>query len=211
MLVLIYKENNQRLVFPAIYGEEEMDGKLLVSKTDELVRAGILKTGKERFLLTEPYASFVEGITQAEIFVNADTVHGGISPLFSYLRADYVICFEAAQTRPGQFRICRADYSEWFNIVSAHFGIESESCIDADSGFFEQEQIFDGEYTVGCLEIANNVGGEKIMTVDVPDIFPYPMMQCSSESGVCVKSFGKKELLEVISECWKGGNLCDIG
>lgn len=211
MLVLIYKNNDQKLVFPAIYGEEEMSGKILVSKMDELVREGILETDKERFLLTEPYASFVDGITQAEIFVNADTVPGEIPPLFSYLGADYVICFEAAQTRPGQFRIRRADYGEWFSLVSARFGIESESCIEADSGFFEQEQIFDGEYTVGRLEIANNAGGERIMTVEVADIFPYPTMQCSSESGVCVKSFGRKELLEVISECRKGGDFCDIG
>lgn len=106
MLVLIYKRSGSKLLFPAVYSEKEMDEKMLVAKTDELTGAGILKAHGDRFLLTEPYISFIDGITQAELFASASVPSGETPPLFAYFCEEKVICIEAVQTRPGQFRIC---------------------------------------------------------------------------------------------------------
>lgn len=84
MLVLIYKRSGSKLLFPAVYSEKEMDEKMLVAKTDELTGAGILKADGDRFLLTEPYISFIDGITQAELFASASVPSGETPPLFAY-------------------------------------------------------------------------------------------------------------------------------
>ena len=182
MLVLIYKRSGSKLLFPAVYSEKEMDEKMLVAKTDELTGAGILKADGDRFLLTEPYISFIDGITQAELFASASVPSGETPPLFAYFCEEKVICIEAVQTRPGQFRICEKDRDGWAELVSARFGIENEAPADADSFIF---------------------GGEKI--------FSDPAMRCESDGEESMKYFNGAELLAAIAGCRKGGISCDIG
>lgn len=213
MLVLIYKQNGKNLLFPAARNESEMSRELFVSETNKLVSAGILKSESDKFLLTEPYASFVDGITGADILISASSSNSNETPQhFAYFGANGMVCIEAALTRPGKFRISSGGYNEWYENVCELFGVAPTDRTDTADGLFKPKEIFSEEYVAGSLKIADSISGDLLLTAEISDAFPYPTVRCTLADGrVSITNFDRDGMLGIISDCLKGRTSYDFG